>query len=65
MLEYNPSTLTQQQFKSPQKPSSIEKWNVEQINNFVRKLGFFDKEKYEEEDDKIKRFLHINEVLSP
>ena len=35
-------------------------WNSEQIGDFVRKLGFLDTRK--EGGDKIKHFLHINEV---
>lgn len=40
--------------------SGVEMWNAEQISDFVRKLGFLDTEK--EGGDKIKDFLHINEV---
>ena len=40
----------------------MEIWSGEQINDFVRKLGFLDTEK--EGGDKIKNFLHINEVCS-
>ena len=40
----------------------VEGWNEEQINDFVRKLGFLDTQK--EGGDKIKHFLHINEVES-
>ena len=39
-----------------------EQWNSEQIDDFVRKLGFLDTEK--EDGDKIRHFLHINEVGS-
>lgn len=39
---------------------NLERWNSEQINDFVRKLGFLDTEKAGGE--KIKHFLHINEV---
>ena len=39
---------------------NLEHWNSEQINDFVRKLGFLDTEK--EGGDKIKHFLHVNEV---
>ena len=38
-----------------------ESWTSEQINDFVRKLGFLDTGR-EEERDQIKLFLHINEV---
>ena len=37
-----------------------ENWNREQINDFVRKLGFLDAQR--EGGDQIKHFLHINEV---
>ena len=37
-----------------------EKWSREQINDFVRKLGFLDSEA--EGGEKIKRFIHLNEV---
>ena len=37
-----------------------ENWNGEQINDFVRKLGFLDAQR--EGGDQIKHFLHINEV---
>ena len=39
---------------------NVQHWNSEQISDFVRKLGFLDTEK--EGGDKIKHFLHINEV---
>ena len=39
---------------------NAERWNGEQINDFVRKLGFLDAEK--EGGDTIKHFLHVNEV---
>lgn len=45
-------------------PSTMERWNTEQIGDFVRKLGFLDKEKDKEGGDKIKHFLHVNEVCS-
>ena len=41
--------------------SRKENWNREQINDFVRKLGFLDAQK--EGGDQIKHFLHINEVI--
>ena len=44
------------------KLTNFERWNTEQIGDFVRKLGFLDKEKDKEGGDKIKHFLHINEV---
>ena len=36
-----------------------ERWSKEQIDDFVRKLGFLDAEKG---GDKVKNFLHLNEV---
>ena len=46
-----------------QKLSNMERWNTEQIGDFVRKLGFLDKEKDKEGGDKIKHFLHVSEVM--
>ena len=43
--------------------SNLERWNTEQIGDFVRKLGFLDKEKDKEGGDKIIHFLHVNEVM--
>ena len=40
---------------------NVQHWNSEQIDDFVHKLGLLDMEK-EGEDNKIKHFLHINEV---
>ena len=40
--------------------SSKERWSKEQIDDFVRMLAFLDAEK--EVGDKIKHFLHLNEV---
>jgi hypothetical protein len=42
--------------------TNFERWNTEQIGDFMRKLGFLDKEKDKGEGDKIKHFLHVNEV---
>ena len=44
------------------RPTNFEHWNTEQIGDFVRKLGFLDKEKDKGEGYKIKHFLHVNEV---
>ena len=38
---------------------NVQRWNHEQIGDFVCKLGFLDMEKI---GDKIKHFLHVNEV---
>ena len=38
-----------------------ELWNEEQIGDFVRKLGFMDKEN--EGGKQIKQFIHLNQVL--
>lgn len=40
---------------------SKEIWNQEQIEDFVRKLGFLDKDKKNEEN--IKHFLYLNQVI--
>lgn len=67
ILEYSPS----QQFTSLSQPSNQEdpelgmnkqRWNSEQIGDFVRKLGFLDSE--QDGGDKIKHFLHVNEVCA-
>ena len=66
-LEFEPASI---QFPATQSlvqsldPNQIgngrkELWNQEQIADFVRKLGFVDKNK---KGDKIKRFLHLNQV---
>ena len=44
-----------------QPASRKENWNKEQINDFVRKLGFLDAQR--EGGGQIKHFLHINEVF--
>ena len=38
---------------------NVQRWNHEQIDDFACKLGFLD---MEEIGDKIKHFLHVNEV---
>ena len=47
-----------------EKQSTIETWNTEQVGDFVRKLGFFEKEKDSEGGEKIKHFLRVNEVTN-
>ena len=46
--------------QSDEEDSGKERWSKEQIDDFVRKLGFLDAGK---EGDKIKQFLHFNEVV--
>lgn len=46
--------------EGPVTTSNVQRWSSEQISDFVRKLGFQDTEK--EGGDRIKHFLHINEV---
>ncbi len=41
--------------------AQVESMNIDQVKDFVRKLGFMDKEK--EGGDKIKHFLHLSQVL--
>ena len=47
--------------KDDKEGSGKERWSKEQIDDFVRKLGFLDAEK--EGGDKIKHFLRLNEVV--
>ncbi len=71
MLEYKSPTPTQRQITTISQPEGSEKesevkfqvksMNIEQVKDFVRKLGFMDKEK--EGGDKIKHFLHLSQVL--
>lgn len=67
-LEYIPSTTqllsgNVQGGSEYQDKDKVQKehWSMEQIGDFVRKLGFIDKEK--EGGDKIKNFLEINQVI--
>ena len=70
IIEYNPSTFHQfpphtlltaiQPSSSDAMMFNTQRWNNEQINDFVRKLGFLDSEK--EGGNRIKDFLHVNEV---
>ena len=67
-LEYEPITV---QFSTPSEMATesterfgkvrLEKWSGEQIDDFVRKLGFLDKEK-EEGRERIIAFLHFNQA---
>ena len=59
--QFNPTSLSQPSNpEDPELRTSVQRWNSEQISDFVRKLGFLDTEK--EGGDKIKEFLHVNEV---
>ncbi len=61
MDDMGPRTIARMDSRGDDYPSStLEHWSSEQINDFVRKLGFLDTEK--EGGDSIKTFLHINEV---
>lgn len=65
-LEYEPSSLqlpAPSSSKSQTDASKVrkEKWNSEQIGDFVRKLGFVDKDK-EKGGERITLFLHFNQV---
>ena len=42
--------------------TNFERWNTEQIGDFVRMLEFLDKDKNKGEGDKIKHFLYVNKV---
>ena len=39
-----------------------EHWNTDQIDDFIRKLGFLDKHKETEVGNMVKHFLFVNEV---
>lgn len=51
MLEFRTSMAVEMRL------TNFEKWNMDQIGDFVRKLEFLDKE-----GDKIKHFLQVNKV---
>ena len=57
LLEYNPSSTLS---RSSAKASKIEKLNTDQIDDFLRKLGFMDREK--EGGEKMKNFKHLSVV---
>ena len=59
ILEYEPATQVSRGIKTSN--SGGESWNQEQIGDFVRKLGFLDKD---EEKGDIKHFLHLHQVNS-
>ena len=71
MLEYSPSPscqfpphshlLQSSSLEDSKAVLNLQRWNSEQISDFVCKLGFLDTKK--EGGDKIKHFLHINEVV--
>lgn len=56
-LHYEPTSL----LKVKDCEIHKEKWNSEQIRDFVRKLGFMDKQKADG-GGQIKRFLSLNQV---
>ena len=60
-LDDGPPQKPQGLIQSDKNCSGKERWSKEQIDDFVRKLGFLDAEK--EGGDKIKQFLHLNEVF--
>ena len=60
-LDDGPPQKAQGLMQSGKDSSGKERWSKEQIDDFVRKLGFLDAEK--EGGDKIKQFLHLNEVV--
>ncbi len=71
MLEYKSSVSSVRQINTMEESemnsqgdevvSQVESMNMEQVKDFVRKLGFMDKEK--EGGDKIKHFLHLSQVI--
>lgn len=67
LLEYEPEKRIQwvqpplqMQTESQVKKTHIERWNLEQIGDFVTKLGFLDKDG--EGGGNIKDFVHLNQV---
>ena len=60
-LEEGPPQRPQVGMKDGKEGTGKERWSKEQIDDFVRKLGFLDAEK--EGGKKIKHFLHLNEVV--
>ena len=61
LLHYNiPSQPHTSQNQKLPSEVEIEKWNIDQIGEFVRKLGFLDRDKGG--GDQLKCFLKINEV---
>ena len=59
-LKYQLDTLVPAMSSDNKRSKCTECWNLEQIGDFVRKLGFLDKD--EGKDDDIKNFLHLNQV---
>ena len=58
-LKYKLDTLVPTSSNDNKRSECTECWNLEQIGDFVRKLGFLDKD---EEKDDIKNFLRLNQV---
>ena len=61
LLEFDVTTslqATQEDLDTPRK----EKWTSQQISDFVRKLGFMDKDRDSEKGRLIIHFLHTNQV---
>ena len=60
LLEYEPASP---QIEGAERGTvHRERWNSEQIGDFVRKLGFVDKSNDKEGDASIKHFLNLNQV---
>ena len=58
-LKYQLDTLVPTSSNDNRRNECTESWNLEQIGDFVRKLGFLDKD---EGKDDIRNFLHLNQV---
>ena len=59
--QFTPTSLSQPPcLEGSELGINVQHWNTEQIGDFVLKLGFLDTET--EGGDKIKNFLHVNEV---
>jgi hypothetical protein len=62
ILKYTSTISTGEEWGKESRSDSVgvhREMNGEQIRDFVRKLGFLDKDK---DDEKIKHFLHLNQV---
>ena len=65
LLEYE-ATTSQEQVQCSMSVFSharIEKWTSEQVKEFVRKLGFMDKDRESNQGQQIIHFLHMHQVL--
>ena len=64
LLQYEATStqLCTSPVKTEMNKPRIEQWTSEQIGDFVRKLGFLDKDEDDNDEGDIKRFLHLDQV---